>query len=270
MDTITQEPISELPATQLSEYPYTLDEVIKQVELSGVNLGESPRTKINSFINAGLMPLPDNSRYPAWTVQRIIAIENKLMEGKSLAEIRRQVRDERKRFLSQVTDLDSMARLYRKFSNNALFTVISYALAIMVAFGFLAVTIAPTNPAVVAGKNIIKAAVDSTKKVAKSAVSPVGRTLVTIIKTSKPEGSPSADPLGLTNLEVATPVVPENLVQLDSLGNLIIKGEVAAISFSGSGENLTNLLWSSLIDRPKVLSAIDGVSNDEGGIDMVA
>ena len=129
----------ELPfRNTVSEYPYTLEEVIKQVELSGVNLGESPRKKINSLISAGLMPLPDNGRYPAWSVQRIIAIENKLMEGKSLQEIGRQVHAERKRFLSQVTNLDSMARLYKKFSDNALFAVISYVLIAMVGFGFLA------------------------------------------------------------------------------------------------------------------------------------
>jgi len=260
-------PIQDIPKV---EAIFTLDDIIKQVEAAGVNLGDDPRKRADTFVEAGLLPPSTDGRYPSWVVQRIIAIQDKLLEGKTVAELQEEVKKERRRFLNQVTDLNSMTNLYKKFSSNSMFMMASFLVLALVAIGLAGAAFAPSNPVVVAGKNTVKAMVDAGGKAAKKAASPIGRTLVTIIKTSKPEGSTSADPLGLTNLEVAAPVIPENLVQLDSLGNLIIKGEVAAISFSGSGENLTNLSWTALSGRPKILSAIDGVSSDEGEIDLVA
>jgi hypothetical protein len=249
---------------------FTLDDIIKQVEASGVNLGDDPKARVNTFINEGLLPPTQNGRFPSWAVQRIIAIQDKLLEGKSLADLKEETAKERRRFLNQATDLHSMADLYKKFSNNSMFMMASFLFLALVVIGTAAATIAPNNPVVVAGKNTVKAAVDAGGNVAKRAASPVGRTLVTIIKTSKPEDSTSADPLQLTNLEVETPVIPENLVQFDEFGNLIVKGKVSAITFSGSGVNLTDLPWSSLAGRPRVLSAINGVGDDEGNIDLVA
>src|SRR4030042_2639161 len=251
MDTPTQD----IPKV---EAIYTTEDIIKQVESSGINLGDDPVKRVDTFIAHGLLPQPKNGRFASWVVQRVIAIQNQLMEGKSITEVEAEVKKKRRRFLNQVTDLNSMVKLYQKFSSNSMFMLASSLLLIFISLGFVANMLAPGNPVIVAGKNTVKKAVETGGDIAKRAVSPVGKTLVMIIKTSKPEGRKSADPLGLTNLEVATPVIPENLVQLDGLGNLIIKGEVAAISFSGSGETLTNLPWTALSGRPKVLSAIDG------------
>ncbi len=260
-------PIQDIPKV---EAIFTLDDIIKQVEAAGVNLGDDPRKRISTFVETGLLPAPTNGRYPSWVVQRTIAIQDKLLEGKSIAELKEETNKERRRFLNQVTDLDSMAKLYKKFSSNSMFMLASLMLFAFVVVGAAAAAIAPNNPVVVAGKNAVKVAANAGGEVAKRAASPVGKTLVTIIKTSKPADSGSVDPLGLTNLETEGPILPENLVQLDDFGNLIVKGEVSAFTFSGSGANLTNLPWVSLIDRPKVLSAIDGVSNNEGNIDLVA
>jgi len=263
MDTPTQD----IPKV---EAIYTTEDIIKQVESSGINLGDDPKARVNTFIDAGLLPPAQNGHFPSWAVQRIIAIQDKLMEGKSLAALKEETARERRRFLNQVTDLDSMAKLYKKFSSNSMFMLASSLLLIFISLGFVANMLAPGNPVIVAGKNTVKKAMETGGDIAKRAVSPVGKTLVMIIQTSKPEDSKSADPLGLTNLEIDTPVIPDNLVQIDNNGNLIIKGKISALDFSGNGENLTDLLWSSITKRPKVLSAIDGVSSDEGEIDLVA
>jgi len=262
MDTPTQD----IPKV---EAIYTTEDIIKQVESSGINLGDDPVKRVDTFIAHGLLPQPKNGRFASWVVQRVIAIQNQLMEGKSITELEAEVKKERRRFLNQVTDLNSMVKLYQKFSSNSMFMLASSLLLIFISLGFVANMLAPGNPVIVAGKNTVKKAMETGGDIAKRAVSPVGKTLVMIIQTSKPEDSKSADPLGLTNLEIDTPVIPDNLVQIDNNGNLIIKGKISALDFSGNGENLTDLLWSSITERPKVLSAIDGIEADEENVDLL-
>jgi hypothetical protein len=250
---------------------YTIDDIIKQVESSGVNLGDDPTKRIDTFVANNLLPQPKNGRFPSWVVQRVIAIQNKLMEGKSITELKEEVKKERRRFLHQVTDLNSMVNLYHKLSSNSVFFLASVLLLFAISIGFLSAGLTgSSNPVVVASEGIVKAALNSGKEVAKRAAVPVGKTIVTIIKTGKPADSESADPLQLTNLEIESPVIPENLVQLNELGNLVITGDVQAANFAGSGANLTDLPWAALSDRPKVLSAIDSVSNDGGVINLIA
>lgn len=264
MDTPTQD----IPRL---ETIYTLEDIIKQVEASGVNLGDDPTKRINTFIDSGILPQPKNGRFASFIVQRIIAIQNKLHEGKSVLELKEEVSKERRRFLNQVTDLNSMVNLYHKFSNNSMFFLASLLLVAMVSIGILGAGLTgSSNPVIVAGESIVKAALNTGTQIAKTAAKPLGNTLVTIIKTAKPEDSDSSDPLGLTNLEVETTVIPKNLVQLDEFGNLILGGDITAGIFIGSGEGLTNLAWDEINNRPSVLSAVDDIENDGGNIDLVA
>ncbi len=264
MDTPTQD-IPKLEAI------YTMEDIVKQIEASGVNLGDDPAKRINTFVDSGLLPRPNNGRFASFVVQRIIAIQNKLQEGKSMAELKEEVSKERRRFLNQVTDLNSMANLYHKFSSNSMFFLASLLLLAMVSIGILGAGLTgSSNPVVVAGESIVKTVLDAGTTVAKTAARPLGNTIVTIIKTAKPADSASADPLGLTNLEVETPIIPENLVQLDGSGNLILGGDITAGIFSGSGAGLTDLVWNTINNRPSVLSAIDGVQNDGGNVDLIA
>lgn len=258
MDTPTQD-IPKLEAI------YTMDDIIKQIEASGVNLGDDPAKKIGTFIDNGLLPQPKNGRFGSFVVQRIIAIQNKLQEGKSISELKDEVSKERRRFLNQVTDLNSMVNLYRKFSNNSLFFLASLLLVAMVSIGILGAGLTgSSNPVIVAGESIVKSVINSGSQIAKTAAAPLGRTLVTIIKTSKPADSSTLDPLGLTNLEEKEFAIPENLVALNEGGNIELDGSITANNFFG------DLLWSSVVERPIVLSAIDGVGNDAGNIDLVA
>ena len=258
MDTATQD----IPRL---ETIYTLEDIIKQVEASGVNLGNDPAKRLNTFIDNGLLPQPKNGRFASFVVQRIIAIQNKLQEGKSISELKEEVSKERRRFLNQVTDLNSMAKLYHKFSSNSLFFLASLLLVAMVAIGILGAGLTgSSNPVIVAGESIVKAALDTGTQIAKTVAKPLGNTIVTIIKTAKPDDSDSADPLGLTNLEEKEFMVPENIVQLNDGGNIELAGSITANNFFG------DLLWSSVVERPTILSAIDGVENDGGNIDLVA
>src|SRR3990170_5673883 len=138
---------------------YSIEDIIKQVEASGINLGDNPIARVNTFIEYGLLPQPKNGKFSSWAVQRIIAIQNKLYEGKSLQDLKDEVSKERRRFLNQVTDLNSMVHLYKKFSSNSMFFLASLLLLAVVSFGFLAAGLTGTkNPVVVASENIIKAA----------------------------------------------------------------------------------------------------------------
>lgn len=263
MDTATQD----IPRL---ETIYSLEDIIKQVEASGVNLGDDPVKKINTFVDNGLLPQPKNGRFASFVVQRIIAIQNKLQEGKSIPELKEEVKKERRRFLNQVTDLNSMQTLYHKFASNSMFFLASLLLVAMVSIGILGAGLTgSSNPVVVAGESIVKAALDTGTTIAKTAAKPLGNTIVTIIKTTKPEDSTSADPLNLTNLEVDAPVIPENLVQLDELGNLSVDGNVTATLFSGSGVSLTDIPWTGLVETPNIISSIDGVVNNEGNVDLI-
>ena len=274
MDYTTAQPSNE---NLDSESFLTKEELIKQLEISGVHLGDDPGERIDTFVNAGILPIPQVGHFPTWTLQRIIAIENKLAEGQSLEDIRKEVSAERRRFLSGVKDLNSLVTLYKKFQKNSAFFLFSFLLLFLLSMGVVASNIvAPGNPVAVAGEYAVKAVTEGAGKVAKVAAAPVGKTIVTIIKTSTPEDTKSVDPLGLTNLE--------NVALVDDLGNLLITGNLTAKVFSGSGEKLTNLPagevvgelelatlpWGSLTDRPKILSAIDSISSDEGNIDLVA
>jgi len=263
----------------------TKEGLIRQLELSGVNLGNDPSARIDTYVAAGLLPIPQLGHFPTWTVQRIIAIENKLAAGQSLADIQKEVHEERRRFLSGAKDLNSLVSLYKKFQKNSAFFLFSFLLLFVLGMSVVASSIvAPGNPVAVASEHMVKVVAEGAGKVAKVAAAPVGKTLVVFIQASKPEDSKSADPLQLTNIEAAKPVIPENLVQLDSLGNIDISGQMTAASFSGSGENLTSLPatevigelnqatfpWSSVTSQPIILSSLNSISNDEGNIDLAA
>jgi len=255
----------------------TKEELIKQLELSGVNLGDDPAARIETYVAAGLLPIPQVGHFPTWTVQRIIAIENKLAEGQSLAEIQKEVREERRKFLSGAKDLNSLVSLYKKFQKNSAFFLFSFLILFVLGMGVVASSIvAPGNPVAVAGEHTVRAVAEGAGKVAKVAAAPVGKTIVTIIKTSVPEDTKSADPLGLTNLE--------NVAMVDDLGNLLITGNITAEAFSGSGEKLTKLPasevvgelklatlpWGSVTDAPLVLSTLNKIGNDKGNLDLAA
>src|SRR4030042_1709011 len=135
----------------------TKEELIKQLEVSGVNLGDAPSSRIDTFVNAGLLPIPQVGQFPTWTVQRIIAIENKLATGQSLADIQKEVREERRRFLSGVKDLNSLVSLYKKFQKNSAFFLFSFLLLFILGMGVVASNIIfPGNPVAVAGKYTVK------------------------------------------------------------------------------------------------------------------
>ena len=231
------------------DHSLSIENIIKQLELSGVNLGDNPQGSIQSFIDAGLLPQPNNNHLPSWAVQRIIAIQDQLSEGKSIEDLRKEISKERRSFLSQATDLNSMVRVYKKFSSHSLFTFFT-SLGVLILFsGLVTLSIVdPKNSVLVAGEHTVGTAVAAGKSAARIAVAPLGQTIVTIIKTSKSEDSKSADPLGLTNIEKEKLVIPENILQIDSSGDLNIgSGNITANSFKGSGENLTNIPAAEIV-----------------------
>lgn len=241
----------ENPARVVPNLDHTLsaESVIKQLELSGVNLGDNPQATIESFVEAGLLPKSNNGYFPSWVVQRIIAIQDQLAEGKTTEELKQEIAKERRKFLSQATDLNSMVRVYQKFSSNSFFTFFTSLGVLILLSGLITLSIFdPKNPVLVAGENTVGAAVVAGKNAARIAVAPLGQTMVTIIKASKPEDTKSSDPLGLTNIEKEKLIIPENILQLDGSGNLNIgKGGIFAESFKGSGENITNIQAGEIV-----------------------
>ncbi len=231
------------------DHSLSVDNVIKQLELSGVNLGDDPRATIKSYSDAGLLPPSVNDHFPSWVVQRIIAIQDQLAEGKTFEQLKQEISKERRKFLSSATDLNSLVRVYEKFSSNSFFTFFSALGVLILLSGLITLAVVdPKNPVLVAGQNTVNTAVAAGKSVARFAAAPVGQAMVTVIKASKPEDTKSSDPLGLTNIEQERLVIPENILQLDTSGNLNIgSGQITAEGFKGSGENLTDLSAEEII-----------------------
>ena len=288
----------------------------------GVDLGSNPHSTINKYIEMGLIPRLINGLHPATAVDRLIAIDEFIKNGKSLEEIQEIIKKERKSFLQQGSDLRSLINIYKKANFRGLLMLTS--LLILGIFSYSLITAqSPTTFAAA---------------IAKQAAKPVGRTLAVIIRQAKDDDDASTDPLGLTNIskviqvnERQEIVIEKNIVGsgseiaatnfnadkvdnadagtdagdvllLDSLGDINILGDILATSFTGSGNNLTNLPanavvgvlsntnlpsdisgskvlgaitnasidWGFVNNKPTLLTSIDGVSSNLGNIDFIA
>src|SRR3989344_5973521 len=80
----------------------------------GVDLGSNPHQTINQYIEIGLIPKLINGLHPATAVDRLVAIDQFIKEGKSLEEIQGIIKKERKAFLEQGYDLHSLVNIYKK------------------------------------------------------------------------------------------------------------------------------------------------------------
>ena len=232
----------------------------------GVDLGSKPHKTVNKYIELGIVPKLINGTHPAAAVYRLVAIDKLIKDGKTLEEVQEIIKKERKAFLDQAEDLNSLVSIYKKASFRSLLMLVSLTIIMIFSYSILTAQ----TPATFAGE------------IVKQAVKPVGKTLALIIRQAKDEGSSaSTDPLGLTNISdiikvnekqeivfeknIASPkeisatnfnadkvdnadagTDAGDVLLLDELGNIDILGDIIATSFTGSGEGLTNLPASAV------------------------
>ena len=284
----------------------TTEQLIGRALDRGVELGPNPHQTIEIYIQQGLIPGKlVNGMHPANTVDRLVAIQNLLAQGKNLEEILLLIKQERRNFLSKAVNLTSLVDVYKSSTKGLLMLV---SLATLVLFSF---TIISKTPGTFA-----KEALQNGGLLAQEAAKPAGVTLAAILRTAKNDNAASTDPLGLTNINkvitinekqevvIEKTVVsssaptqsqsqPGNFVTLDENGGINIDGNISIGGvFSGNGSGLTNLTlpptllysdqsytnpawlesldWAKLINRPALVTSVDGVKNDLGDIDLIA
>jgi len=274
---------------------------------AGVELGPNPHQAIENYIQQGLVP-PRliNGLHASAVLDRLIGVDKLLKEGNSIEEIKDIIAKQRRSFLSRVTDLNSMANLYKSSSKSLLMLA---SIATLILFSFTVITKTPGAFA--------KVATENGAFIAKQAAKPAGIALASVIKAAKSEDSNSTDPLGLTNIDkvitineqdqiviektivAATNPVDSSSSQangfllLNEEGNLQLAGNIEIEGFFvGDGSGLTDLnlpttllysdqtyadptwlstlSWAKLVNRPGLLTSLDGVSNDLGDINLIA
>ena len=242
----------------------TTEQLIGRALDKGVALGPDPHQTINSYLEKGVLTQLINGTYPSTAVDRLVAIDNMLKEGKSLEEIQEFIQKQRRSFLQKATNLNTMVNLYKNTTFKSILMLCFMTFLVIFSAAFL--SSASTSKGF-AGN------------VARTAAKPVGQTLAAFIKAAKPEDTNSTDPLGLTNIskvitinekeqivlektvvmgqpaqEVATNLNadlldnansgtgPGDVLLLDPFGDIIIDGNITIKGvFTGDGSGLANL-----------------------------
>ncbi len=255
-----------------------IDQVIGRALDRGVDLGEDHHQTIEKYVSLNLIPRLLNGEFPATVVDRLVSIDKFIKEGKTLDEIQKIIKEERRKFLKQPLDLPSLVDTYKKASKSLLMLS---ALAIVVYLGAVGLS-SSSNPIAheVVGK-------------------PVGNVLAAFIRQAKDADANSTDPLGITNIsevikvnEKKEIIIEKQIIQigegektsinldadkvdgadagtsagnvllLDQFGDINITGNITIEGvLTGDGSGLTNL----------PISKIENLSlNSLGNIDLIA